>query len=157
MSKMSQYRRLENGNLEVYTNWGPAELKADGTIDHAAEMAFTRGHCHAFALAMHRETGWPMFGVGPTPNHFLVYCPSLDTYIDIDGPGAELRWKYLFEGGQKMFNAEQVMNELDCYCKCMPEIAEPFVKRVLADLLPIVPLARGAAVTKDSLTLTGRR
>lgn len=125
-------------NNYLNTNWGDVELNESGEVDSNAVIAFTRGHCHSFALAMHQETGWPIFGIGTAffnddePGHCVVYCPQLDDYIDIEGPGVEGRWPHLFEHVQ-LVTAEQAAN-FRTYRKAQVEIAKPFVKTVLQNL-----------------------
>jgi hypothetical protein len=80
-------------NNTLAHNWGTAELPDDGEITEDVITAFMNGHCHSFALAMHQETGWPIMGIRygsifSSPGHCVVYCPQLDDYIDIEGPGA---------------------------------------------------------------------
>ena len=38
------------------------DVREDGVIDEDVVMAFTAGHCHAFALALHRALGWELVG-----------------------------------------------------------------------------------------------
>jgi hypothetical protein len=125
------------GNRVVPTNWGPIELNVTSPDpdSEGASLAFTRGQCHSFALALHQETGWPIFGVGHgtdrgSPGHFIVYCADTDDYIDIDGAGADERFRYLFKYGSRIFTAEETRNAVD-YLPCFPEVALPFARKVL--------------------------
>lgn len=59
-----------------------------GVIDEAAITCFTRGQCHALALAIHEQTGWPLIQAGwdekSGPDHWLVRHPS-GKLLDITG------------------------------------------------------------------------
>lgn len=69
----------------------------EGVIDSDARNVFMRGQCHSFALAMHRETGWPIVGFKDeedyhdSPGHCAVFCPQLNEYVDVEGVGAKER------------------------------------------------------------------
>lgn len=39
------------------------EIREDGVIDENVVEAFSCGHCHAFALALHRALGWELVGL----------------------------------------------------------------------------------------------
>lgn len=89
-----------DGSADVqYHNWvgeGIQTLSLDGRIDRDVISVFTSGHCHSFALAMHKLTGWKMVAVClpgeyidvPTvdeaPSHVMVQHPS-GKYVDIHG------------------------------------------------------------------------
>lgn len=68
-----------------------------GVLDENARRAFTWGHCHAMALALHHETGWDIVAVFQNgrkalpdvpPSHFAVYCPD-GRLLDANGCYAE--------------------------------------------------------------------
>lgn len=68
-------------------------------IDDDAVDAFTRGQCHALALAIHERTELPLVGIwgwrdnrDDTPNHVVVMLPD-ESLLDIEGPQAEKRWE----------------------------------------------------------------
>ena len=69
-----------------------------GILNKEVERAFTRGQCHAFALAMNEKTKWPIYGLfsedeleeQETPGHVIVKSPW--GFVDIQGLGAECRW-----------------------------------------------------------------
>lgn len=42
---------------------GDAYLVTGGVIDDTAREVFTAGQCHAFAYALHEQTGWPIVAV----------------------------------------------------------------------------------------------
>ena len=62
-----------------------------GVIDDTARFAFTSGHCHALALAIHQHTGWPMlamsgrFSAYRDLRHVVVQMPD-GRWLDINGP-----------------------------------------------------------------------
>ncbi|HEY5990612.1 MAG TPA: hypothetical protein VIV12_30100 [Streptosporangiaceae bacterium] len=73
------------------TNWGAVELT--GRLDVNARTAFTEGHCHSLALALHEKTGWPLiggvdrgpeYGSGRVPDHVVVQVPD-GRLLDITG------------------------------------------------------------------------
>lgn len=50
-----------------------------GALDERAREAFTRGHCHSLALALHEATGWPIVGAEDEELeicHFFVRTPD---------------------------------------------------------------------------------
>lgn len=57
-----------------------------GQLDEGAWIAFQNGQCHAFAIAMHEHTGWPIRAVidesDGQPNHLYV--------LDEDGQGWDI-------------------------------------------------------------------
>jgi hypothetical protein len=78
-------------------------LNTEGNIDRHAENAFSRGQCHALALALHRLMGWELYGLytaserrsrryNGTPSHTVVRMPDGD-YLDIHGNGALDNWR----------------------------------------------------------------
>jgi hypothetical protein len=105
-------------------------------IDDDAIETFTRGQCHALALALHEETKFPLVGLWSdgwetrgTPCHVVVRMPK-GTLLDIAGPGAEDRW----EGtARKLSKAvvEDLCNK-DYSTPRMDE-ARPYAKAVLRD------------------------
>jgi hypothetical protein len=139
------------GNRVVPTNLGPIELEP-GRIDRRAKDAFAHGQCHSLALALHQVTGWPMFGIGGAPNHFIVYCPDLDTYIDIDGPGAETRNQNFIAHGLVLYTPAQI-SSLENYMPINAEIAAPFAKTLLELHVPLAVKGVTRKETKKHLTL----
>lgn len=138
---------------QMRCNMGTFEVSDSGAVDYNAVRVFTRGHCHSFALALHKLTGWPMFGIGCTPNspsHCVVYCPQLDEYIDIEGAGVKERWADQFERQFCALEAGQIP-DLIGYREPDVESALPFAKTVLQSL-PIAT-SEPAHVTKDLLTI----
>lgn len=111
-----------------------------GVIDRNAKLCFTRGHCHSFALAVHKLTGWPLYGLqsaylraaGDTPYHVVVKMPDGD-FMDIGGGAALERWEqHYIDHIPFPYTAKQVMN----FCKAdyklhEVEAAMPFAQEVL--------------------------
>lgn len=117
------------------------EVDADGNIDHNAIKAFTRGQCHALALALHKLSDLPLAGVyprggyysGSTPVHVLVQLPN-GSYLDIQGPGAENRWEDWGDGDNQIKpvskRSVQGFHRID-YVKHNVKAALPFAKRLI--------------------------
>lgn len=137
--------------------WGGTEKvtirDGKGVIDEAASHAFTNGQCHAFAIAMHDLTGWPIIGIGGTeligiggtepeysPGHFVVYDPNLDSFVDIDGPGAEKRFDWIMRRRTEEFTREKALKP-EYYQKPNLKVAKAFAQTVLQELdtLPVKP------------------
>ena len=87
---------MATNNINVDSWWGHHTLVIDdqgfGVIDSEAEIVFTRGQCHALALALHKLTGWPIKGASyyrcsswESPSHCLVYWREWRVYVDIEG------------------------------------------------------------------------
>jgi len=77
--------------------WGFEAALPYGDITPETEVAFTRGHCHALAVALHEATGWPIYeayydGHLPDPDeaggHFAVKCPD-GRIVDVMGAYTE--------------------------------------------------------------------
>ena len=72
-------------------------------IDDDAVDEYTRGQCHALALAIHERTDLPLAGIWrdcddpdeDTPYHVVVMLPEDgdNNLLDIEGPHAGDRWK----------------------------------------------------------------
>jgi hypothetical protein len=94
--------------LNINGLFGPriVDLPEDGSINVFVEAAFTLGHCHSFALAAARATGWRLAGcqwtasdefqdcdvpewVEAIPEHVLLLHPD-GWPIDITGKRADL-------------------------------------------------------------------
>lgn len=72
--------KLEGGRHRVHT-------VTPGVIDDRALAAFLQGQCHALALALHEETGWPIRWIESDdgePNHCFVITPD-EHALDIAG------------------------------------------------------------------------
>lgn len=87
-----------DGTFDVSCNWYAWATVAPGVVDEAARVAFSRGHCHAMALALHEATGWavsaamfdwdrddpPIDDLFDVPGHFAVTSPD-GRIVDIFG------------------------------------------------------------------------
>ena len=134
--------------IEYFGDFGtrvPVELNEDGVIDEDVIKTFVCGHCHSFALTLHKKTGWPIVGficeeTNDTPNspgHCAVYCPQLDDYIDVSGPGAFERYRDDNGDTEVKFFAVEEIPQFDGYLPLRTEVAEPFAETVLHELLDI--------------------
>lgn len=79
---------VESNVVYLPANRGGAVVP--GVVDSRAITTFTCGQCHSFALALHDQTGWPIFGarIDPydgIPDHFMCYDADNDRYVDIEG------------------------------------------------------------------------
>lgn len=104
-----------------------------GVIDDAARFAFTAGHCHALALAIHEHTGWPMLAMSSKHSmrdilqHVVVVMPD-GRWLDINGPqNPEHRWLF------KRMSADEVanMSQLEYWDDPQTEVARDFVQPLL--------------------------
>jgi hypothetical protein len=110
------------------------EINTEGIIDCDAEYAFTRGQCHALALALHRLTGWQLYGLYKpnergTPSHTVVRSPDGE-YIDINGNNALKDWREYYPAVKpKAVTEAQVLEfENDDYVKPDIKAAMPYAK-----------------------------
>lgn len=55
------------------TTTGDAALIRAGIVDDEALRAFTTGQCHAFALAMHEATGWPIIAAAEPDHEWMTF------------------------------------------------------------------------------------
>jgi hypothetical protein len=105
-----------------------------GVLDDRASLAFTNGHCHSLALALHRETGGEMlsFAKHETPfDHVLVR--AVDGRL-IDIGGARTTADVVAQGGQLLGVDEGTLYSLPhVYQWATPEpnAARAWVKPVL--------------------------
>lgn len=91
--------------LNVNHGWAGTvdiDLNGEGHVDKNVETAFTCGHCHSFALAVHERFGWPIMGVRwmdedpfphptkgllpgrPIPDHVVILHPT-EGLVDVEG------------------------------------------------------------------------
>jgi hypothetical protein len=104
-------------------------INKEGRIDSSAEHAFTRGQCHALALALHKLTGWKLYGLydrnewdnGETPGHVVVRSPK-GKYIDITGDNALSNWQYYWPEAEPHCIREQDVLKLSTLDYCEPAI-----------------------------------
>jgi hypothetical protein len=118
-----------------------------GIIDRECVKAFTLGQCHAFAVAIHRLTGWTIKGIKPYPDsrylgHCVNYSPELKGYVDIRGLVKKVD---RFNWGRQAYVAVSRLSEstivnqgLDGYMEPDVENAMPFA-RTLLNKLGITP------------------
>ena len=69
-----------------------------GKLDRKAKVVFTRGHCHSLALAVHKLTGWQIYGLADDEGdyiHIMVKTPK--GYLDVMGLEADRRWMNLWK------------------------------------------------------------
>lgn len=123
------------------------EINDEGIIDDAATSVFLRGHCHSFAIALHKETGWPIVGFETEadrkanlgPCHCAVYSPELDDYIDIEGKGAKTRMEFQEPAVQVIPLKVEDFGNLKSYMPPRPEVGAPYAKTVLTNLGCLIP------------------
>lgn len=117
-------------------------INKEGRIDHKAEHAFTRGQCHALALALHRLTGWELYGLydsdydfecGETPAHVVVRMPNGD-YLDIEGNNALENWRESWPNSVPYAVTEAQVLDFENIDYCAPAIdaAMPFAVTLFA-------------------------
>ena len=142
-------KSTENCRVE-YFEWGfPVEMEIPkGKITKDVETVFTQGQCHALALALHDETGWPLAGafrigvdlddddeiiydaygrIRSTPTHVVVLSP----YGPVDIKGIRDSFKCI-EKKVIPISKEHVMffEEID-YLEPNLAVAQEYVKPVL--------------------------
>ncbi len=129
---------------EAWTGWGDTVTKTltvdnegFGVIDEAATYVFSRGQCHALALAVHQLTGWPIKGVGDysdsplSPGHCINYSPTHKVYMDIRGirPKPHSTYKVV----NRRIHPKHIGN-MAGYLEPNIEAAIPFAKTLLRQL-----------------------
>ena len=103
-----------------------------GVLDQQAEYAFSAGHCHALALAIHERTGWPLLAMSGRHSlranlqHVVVVMPD-GRWFDVQGP-QDPEERYYF---QEM-TAEEVANmgKIEYWKNPETHIAREFVQPV---------------------------
>jgi hypothetical protein len=123
-------------NIKAKLIWGGTRILTvdggKGVIDDAARDAFTHGQCHSLAIALHDLTDWPIIGIGgdpDSPNHFVVYSPKIDDFIDIGGPGAFSRDYGEHLSMLKEFTRDEAIHP-EYYLKANLKAAKPFAKTI---------------------------
>ena len=137
---------MATNNINVDSWWGRRTLVIDdqgfGVIDSEAEIVFTRGQCHALALALHKLTGWPIKGASyyrcsswESPSHCLVYWRERRVYVDIEGakkhPCIE-RTKLVVS--HRRLSPKRVKYGLNWYKEPDLAAAMPFAKAILKQI-----------------------
>lgn len=140
-----------NKKVSIWNGWfgrTTVELTIDdegfGVIDENAKRAFQHGQCHALAIAISQMTGWPIKGMGrpnydepDSPQHCVVWSPTLKKYVDINGVSTK-----------PMLNSWRIINRrisrkkapnLQYYMKPDMKAAIPFAKTILRDLNQLQP------------------
>jgi len=103
-----------------------------GIMDSDAQSAFSHGHCHSLALAVHRKTGWPMLGLSRHSRngdltHVVLEMPD-GRWLDSRGPSQP-------DGGDVVeMDARQVISLGDHskdWLSTDEQLAESFVEPLL--------------------------
>lgn len=114
-------------------------IDADGkVIDDNAVHAFTRGQCHAFGLAVHKLTGFPLSGLWPkgrewqgSPGHVVAVAPD-GKLLDITGhQGVDYLAAIGFHVGQIVSLDIKDVPHLQYYMEADVDAALPFARTVL--------------------------
>ncbi len=114
------------------------KIHKNGTINSNAIQAYKNGNCHSLAVALHKITGWPIYGFVDQknsitdPGHVVVRNPKNGGYLDIQGYGAATRWRKRW-GPITIhpLTAYQAEFMLDSYMKADCEKAMPFAAKLL--------------------------
>ncbi|WP_439377855.1 hypothetical protein [Amycolatopsis lexingtonensis] len=124
-------------SVTVEAGWGEFDI-TPGVIDSDAVYAFENGQCHALAIALHEETGWPLVQVGVgrmyagVPSHWMVETPAGDL-LDINGVSSyedtASQWGAMEPGSVELAWA---LYESGDYREPNVEAARMFVSAVLA-------------------------
>jgi len=128
-------------NFEYWQNCKIESINLDnrGRIGRNAKIAFSFGHCHSLACALHKLTKWPLYSFVSkeledtkySPGHIAVRMPNKD-YLDIEGPKALIRWKETHPDTKSYkIEYDKVVKGLDCYMPIQIEKAMPFAKTLL--------------------------
>lgn len=131
--------------IHYFGGWGSRGAVEIGVIDERAVRAFTRGQCHALALALHEKKGWDLYGLFSkynfenfpidiedgliTPSHVIVRSDKGE-YIDIMGIGADCRWSHRAELVPVQKGHVLQYEDID-YLEPEMEVANKFVEPVL--------------------------
>lgn len=116
------------------------DVNSRGNINKNAILAFKRGQCHALALALHKLTNWPIYGIcdwsntPADPGHVVVKNPKNGGYIDIEGYGAVQRWRKRWGDVTLHLLTPKQTYKLDTYLRPSVKKATPFARKVLENL-----------------------
>lgn len=118
---------------------GPGEIfyAIEGVLDSEARAAFTFGHCHSLALALHERTGWPMLGLqhhSKEINHVVVVMPD-GRWLDAKGPHPANPAPYPGAKPPLRMSSEEViaLGERKDWLSADPSLAESFVSPLLEE------------------------
>lgn len=108
-----------------------------GAWDDTARFAFSAGHCHSFAMALHDRTGWPILAMSgkysgyTNLQHMVVVMPD-GKWLDARGIQEPDRENHIHF--QPMTLQEiQSMKDLKGWKKPQMEVAQEFVDAFLAE------------------------
>lgn len=127
--------------------WGAKTEIPKGKITKKVEAVFTMGQCHALALALHEETGWPLagtfrIGVDLDDDNEVIYAPNgtiqrTPSHVVVLSPYGPVDIKGIsdsFQGIERIIpiSKEHVMHfkEID-YLEPNLAVAQEYVKPVL--------------------------
>jgi hypothetical protein len=95
-----------------------------GILDDRAALAFTNGHCHSLALALHRATGGEMVGFTRTQEPFEHVLVRSDDGRLIDIGGARTPAEVVAAGGRLRGVNSEALEQLTCECGWVPPVPE---------------------------------
>ena len=122
--------------VETQVGWCKLTIDDDGfgVLDSEAKRAFSKGQCHALAIAINKLTGWKIKGVGfsydtpDSPTHCCNYSPELKAYVDIDGLSKKAPVGRVLNSN---ISPREAMGSLRGYLDPDVETAMPFARSVL--------------------------
>jgi hypothetical protein len=114
---------------------------------------FMSGQCHSLALAIHEETGWPLYGLGREWEIGHVVVESPRGFLDIQGLNALARWQKIWGEDEEAIplEVEDVRAPLEGYHPPQVEDARPFARRLLRREFPEL-FPRSFKRTRKNLT-----
>lgn len=108
-----------------------------GVMDDQARAAFSFGHCHSLALALHRRTGWPLLGLSrhdrqANLTHVVLEMPD-GRWLDASGPQPADPQPYPGAPPPRSITEEQLLEltEQAEWLAADPQLAESFVDPLL--------------------------
>jgi hypothetical protein len=116
------------------------EINKNGTIDKNAMKAFSNGQCHSLAIALHKLTNWPIYGIcdwsnsTDDPGHIVVKNPRNGGFVDIKGYGAVGRWRKKWGPVTVHLLTVDQVKHFDTYLKPVVAKARPFAKKILEQI-----------------------
>lgn len=123
--------------IEVAGSRGEAFYVTEGVLDAESRAAFTYGHCHSMALAVHRKTGWPMLGLqhhSKEINHVVLEMPD-GRWLDARGPHRANPEPYPGAKPPQVMSEDEVraLGDRKDWLRADPELAESFVDPLLSE------------------------